>query len=148
MTTFTEIMFTRISPVIRAELGLADPPAEDDKNGCRTSLYRCVRTRFHGFLDLVDPSSLPKNRRLDPDEFAVREEELRAKRALDDRVLEERRERLMWVANQLIEASIGLLPRSVRRRWNGSVGVDMTLIEAFAHGEVKAKGARGGAAFE
>ena len=132
-------MFTRISPVMRAELGLADPPAEDDKNGW-DALYRCVRTRFHGFLDLVDPSPLPKNRRLDPDEFAVREDELRVKRALDDGVLGERRERLMWVANQLIEASIGLLPRSVRRRWNGSVGVDMTLIEAFAHGEVKAKG--------
>ena len=72
------------------------------------ALYRNVRTRFHGMLALVDPSPTPKNRRLDDDTFNRLTTDHRAERTEEEWA--ERDDRLDWLINALIEASIKLLP--------------------------------------
>ena len=43
--------------------------------------------------------------------------------------------RVQHYKEQILEASLGLLPRDVRRDWGGSVGVDATLVRSFARAE-------------
>ncbi len=69
VTDFCEVLFCRISPEMRAKLGVPHPPNVRDEKGWK-AVYRNVRTRFHGLLGLMDPSPTPKNRRLDPVTFA------------------------------------------------------------------------------
>lgn len=139
LRTFRDILFRHISPKMRAQLGVPDPPDPDDRLGWE-ALERCVRTRFHGLLDVIDPSPLPKNRLLDAATFDTAVAEHRAERDLTDDVLDQRKERLGWVANQILEASISHLPRELRRRWQGSVVVDATNVPAFARQDTRDKG--------
>ena len=81
-------------------------------------------------VDLMDPSPEPKNRRLDHETFDARTEQRRAERTGEE--WDERYERLEWFINQMLEASLKLVPRAVRRNWKGSVGVDATLIKSPA----------------
>jgi hypothetical protein len=136
VTAFTEILFFRISPEMRAELGVPDPRDVLDARG-RDALYRNVRTRFHGLLELMDPSPLPKNRRLAHAQFLAAVELRRARHS--DAEWSERHERLQWFVNALLEASIRALPREHRRRWKGSVAVDATVVETFAKHDHRAK---------
>ncbi len=126
---FRDILFARISPRLRAALGVPNPPRPGDLKGWAAT-YRNVRTRLHGLVELMDPSVLPKNRRLPAEDFdravqrisAVRSEEFQVRNA----------ERLTWFCNQILEASIQLLPREHRRKWKGSIAVDATPVPAFA----------------
>ena len=138
-TTFCDILFRRISPAIRARLGLPDPPHPDDKLAW-DALYRCVRYRLHRLLDVIDPSPLPKNRRLDPEAFEWLVARRRSEMQLTDAVLARRAERLAWVQNALLDASLSVLPREVRRRWRGSVAVDATPVPAFSRADQRVRG--------
>jgi hypothetical protein len=135
-TTFTEIMYFQLSPAMRAELGIPEPttPWPVGSMGTKAkehlALYRNVRTRLKGLLRLMDPSPLPKNRRLQRDIFAAAVADREA--VLSNEELAVRYDRLHWFVNQLIEASIALLPREIRRRWRGSVAVDATAVPAYA----------------
>jgi hypothetical protein len=100
-----------------------------------------VRTRLHGLLDLMDPSPLPKNRRLSPDDFADAVTLRRASRS--EAELQVHRDRLTWCVNQVLEASFGMLPRELRRRWSGSVAVDATVVPAYARAETRAPAKKG-----
>ena len=82
------------------------------------------------FADLMDPSPTPKNRRLDSETFDALVEERRGE--LTPEEWEEREQRLIAFINQVLEMSIGFLPRDVRRGWEGSVAVDDTVIPTFA----------------
>jgi len=121
-------------------LGIPDPPAEDDQRGWLAA-YRNIRTRFHAFESLVDPSPSPKNRRLDHASFVARTEEIRSQRTEDE--WGERDEHLGWVINRILEASLRLLPREIRRAWKGTVGVDATLVRSFARAERRTESGRG-----
>ena len=114
------------------------PPAGDEL--AWSALYRCVRTRLHGLLDVIDSSPLPKNRRLDPATFDALVARRRSERHLTDGVLAKRAERLAWVQNSILEASIATMPRAVRRRWRGSVGVDATPVPAFSRADQRVRG--------
>lgn len=138
-TTFSNIMFTRISPAMRERLGVPDPPASTARRAW-LALDRCVRTRFHALLEAIDPSPLPKNYRLGPAAFDAAVSQYRTEHQLTDDVLASRLKRLAWVANTIIEASWSLVPRHVRRHWRGSVGLDATPIPAFARPEQRARG--------
>ena len=84
-------------------------------------------------VDLMDASPEPGNRRLDHATFEARTEERRA--LFTEAQWEQRYERLEYVINQVLEASISLVPREVLRRWKGSVGVDATLVTSPARAE-------------
>jgi hypothetical protein len=136
LSTFSEVMYLQLSPTMRAELGIPEPttpwPAGSmgTKDVEHQTLYRNVRTRFHGLLALMDPSPWPKNRRMDKDRFAAVVAERQAVLCHEELAL--RYDRLSWFVNQLIEASIALLPREIRRKWRGSVAVDATAVRAYA----------------
>lgn len=140
LTQVCDVMFRQISPRWRGVLGIPDPPAEDDELGWKAA-YRTVRTRFHDFESLMDPSPSPKNRRLDHETFLARTEELRSHRA--EAEWNERYERLAWIINRILEASFALLPREVRRGWKGTVGVDATLVTSFARADKRTPSSRG-----
>lgn len=132
VTSFRDVLFSRISPAMRTSLGVPSPPGALDARGWE-AVYRNLRTRFHGLLDLMDPSPLPKNRRMANDQFLVA---LRLNRSrLTDEDWSEREQRLEWFVNRVLEASLKTLPREVRRRWKGSVAVDATVVPAFARPE-------------
>ena len=132
VTSFRDVLFRRISPAMRTALGVPSPPAPLDARGWY-AVYRNLRTRLHNLLDLMDPSPAPKNRRLANDGFLLAFE-LRRSRLTDDEWAE-REQRLEWFVNQILEASLQMLPREVRRRWKGSVAVDATVVPAFARPE-------------
>ena len=139
LRTFRDILFRHISPAMRAQLGVPDPPDPDDRLGWE-ALERCVRTRFHGLLDVIDPSPLPKNRILDAGAFDAAVAQHRTDHDLTDDILEQRTERLTWIANSILEASVSHLPRELRRHWQGSIVVDATNVPAFARQDAREKG--------
>jgi hypothetical protein len=132
MLSVRDVLFRRISDAMQVELGVPEPPGPLDRRGWKAT-YRNVRTRFHSMLRLMDPSTLPKNRRLTPEEFDRRSREIGAD--VDPTTQAERHDRLVWFANTIIQASIDQLPRAVRRQWQGHVAIDATPVRAFARGE-------------
>ena len=130
-------MFRQFTSRWRHDLGIADPPAPDDARAW-AACYRTVRYRFEAIARLMDPSPFPKNRRHDHQSFLMKSAALRAARSQEE--LDESYARLEWFANQVIEATLTLLPREARRRWKGSIGVDATLVRSFARGPKRPKG--------
>ena len=142
LTRVCNIMFRRLSPAMREELGIPNPPHPDDIRAWRAA-YRCVRYRAHaGFLDLIDPSWLPKNRRMDDATFSALAAGRRAE--LSEAEWAQRRERLTWVCNQVLEVTRQLIPEDVRAHMDGSVGVDATVIPSPARAERRAGRSRDG----
>lgn len=129
LETVCDVIFRQLNERWRAELGIPDPPADGDRNGWR-ACYRNVRTRFHGIRDLMDPSPLPKNRRLDDDTFSALSASNQLMRS--EAGWKQLEQRLEWFANQVLEASIGVMPREYRQRWKGSMGVDATFVPSYA----------------
>ena len=141
ITSFRDVLFRRIGPAMRTELGIPLPPGALDARGWE-AVYRNLRTRFHGLVDLMDPSPSPKNRRMANDQFLLALQLRRSQLADED--WSEREQRLEWFVNQILEASLQMLPREVRRRWKGSVAVDATVVPAFARPEPRGStGAQG-----
>jgi hypothetical protein len=128
-TRFTDVLFRQLSPAMRHALAVRKPPDPDDTKGT-DNLYRNVRTRFHALLGLMDPSPTPKNRRLDAVTFEALLELRRGR--YSEAEWAERKDRLGWFINQVLEMSIRVLPREVRRHWLGSAAVDATVIPTFA----------------
>ena len=128
-TRFKDVLFRQISPTMRHALGVPKPPEAGDLRGWN-NLYRTIRTRFHGLIGLMDPSPVPKNRRFPPEIFEALLELGRSRHTEEEWA--ERKERLTWFANEILEMSVRTLPREVRRHWKGSVAVDDTVIAAFA----------------
>jgi hypothetical protein len=137
---FCQVIFHQLSPAIRFELGIPDPPDPGDRRGWDNA-YRTVRYRFKALCALVDPSALPKGRRLDDASFQALVEARRSK--LTEEEWAERYERLTWILNQIIEASIALVPPDLLARWQGSVGVDATLVRSSARAEKRAGATKG-----
>jgi hypothetical protein len=134
VTRIRDVLFIQISAAMRAALGVPDPPGRLDRRGW-AACYRNTRSRLHALLDLVDPSVLPKNRRLDHEAFLAAVELRRSVCSAEE--LKIRRERLTWLVNQILEASFRMLPRAYRRRWRGSVAVDATVVPTFARQELR-----------
>lgn len=124
-TVYTDILYKHISAEKRALLGISEPPERDDQQRWQNT-YRSVVRRCHCLFDLMDPSPLPKNRRLTPAQFEA------ATKDLPEEIVGIRYDRLTWFINRIIEASLEALPREFRRRWNGHVGIDATPIRAYS----------------
>jgi hypothetical protein len=128
-TCFTDVLFRQISPTMRHALGVPKPPGTGGARG-QENCYRNVRTRVHALMSLLDPSATPKNRRLDPDTYDQLFQARWSRHSEEE--CAERSKRLSWFINQVLEMNIQTLPRNVRRHWKGSIGVDATVIPAFA----------------
>ncbi len=142
ITTWVKILFLQISDRKRAELGVPDPPDPGDTEAWER-LDRNMRYRFHSFIEAMDPSLLPKNRNLTPQEFDAEVERITAEKQLTEDVIAERYDRLTEAANNILEVTFKRIPREIRRRWSGDVGVDATAIPSFSRGDVKERRRRG-----
>jgi hypothetical protein len=118
-----DVLFHQISPQMQTEIGIrADvaPSAPDKRLAYDLSSVACVSRRFRSMLSHIDPSPLPKNRRMAwPDV-----ERLSRDLATDD--IESLQARLDWVCNQMLEGAWRTLPRAVRRQYRGSACIDAT----------------------
>ncbi len=126
-SAFRDVLFKHISPTMRRELGLPDPPPRRDHQGWK-ALDRVVRHRLLRVLELMDPSPYPKNRTLKAADFD------RLVADLTPEQIETRTQRLSWFANQILDASVRQLSPDVLARWNGSVALDGTHLPLFARG--------------
>jgi len=131
LTAATDLLHRRLSEHVRATLGTAGPPL--DRLGF-LARYRCVRYCFHLLVSTMDPSSLPKNRRLSQEELSKRAKEL------DEDAEVAARRRLEETVNALIEASLSVMTDTERAALSGAVGLDATCVPLFSRGPSKRSG--------
>ena len=121
----TAILQWAISPGMRQRFAIPERP--DDSRGFEAS-YAVVRRLFHQLLATMDPSALPKNRRLDKTEAA------RIAAAADPAQLQKGAQFLLRMTNAVVEASLADLRPHLNRHWNGSTAVDATPVRTYAKG--------------
>ena len=96
--------------------------------------YRRVRYCFHAILSVIDPSALPKNRRLTAPDQKARTKQMTPGQA------EAARHRLEAFINSLLEASISVLTEEERAAFDGCTGLDATPVPLFSRGPSKRAG--------
>jgi hypothetical protein len=105
--------------------------------GTRASLlarYRQVRYLFHLATAVMDPSVEVKNK-------VIAQAELEAlRRALSAAEVEVRRRRLESIMSSLLEASVGVCGEEELASFDGSVGLDATVVPLFSRGPSKRAG--------
>ncbi|MCW2888162.1 MAG: hypothetical protein JWL58_5024 [Streptosporangiaceae bacterium] len=123
----TDILYWGISDQWKPRFELEDKP--DDRDGFEAG-YAVVRRLRRAVIALMDPSPLPKNKRL------TREEAARYLVDADPHVRAEREELLDRTANQILEASLTRLAHLLKdpEHYDGSLGIDATVIATFARG--------------
>lgn len=105
----------------------AVPERVDDARGFEAA-YAVVRRLFHKIIDAIDPSPLPKNKRLTTAEM------VKYLRAADAEDLSRRRDLLTKVAGAVLEASVHSVRHYLDEHWDGSIAVDATPIATYARG--------------
>ncbi|TYP87134.1 hypothetical protein [Blastococcus xanthinilyticus] len=118
-----DVLFHQISPAMQDKIGIradAVPSAPDKRLAYDLSSVACVSRRFRLMLSHIDPSPLPKNRRMAWEDL----DRLKRDLAVDD--MERLQASLDWVCNQMLEAAWRTLPRAVRRQYRGNACIDAT----------------------
>jgi hypothetical protein len=121
----TKLLYCALSARWRAELGVVGEAST------KTSLlarYRCVRYLFHLAVSVMDPSCEVKNR-------VIAKEALDAlAKELSEADVKLRRDRLESVVADLIEASVSVCAPEELTHFDGSVGLDATVVPLFSRG--------------
>jgi hypothetical protein len=131
ITEATRVLFCQLSPASRALLGVTGTAAT---RRAFLAAYRRVRYCFHAICSVMDPSPLPKNRRLSEQDLRARTRQMtpaQAKAAAG---------RLEAFINSLLEASISVLDEEERAAFDGSAGLDATPVPLFSRGPSKRAG--------
>jgi hypothetical protein len=131
LTDATRLLFQQASGASRALLGVTGTAV--GRRGFLAA-YRRVRYCFHAILSVIDPSALPKNRRLTPGQLAARTRKMTPAQS------EAARQRLEAFINSLLEASISVLDEEERAAFDGSAGLDATAVPLFSRGPSKRSG--------
>jgi hypothetical protein len=131
LTEATRLLFCELSGASRALLGV---PAAAAGHRAFLAAYRRVRYCFHRICDVADPSPLPKNRRLAPDDLRARIKKMLPGQA------EAARNRLESLINALIEASVSVLDEEEKAAFDGSAGLDATPVPLFSRGPSRRTG--------
>jgi hypothetical protein len=131
LTEATRVLFCRISDASRGLLGVTG--AITGRRGFLAA-YRRVRYCFHAILSVADPSALPKNRRLTPDQLTAASKKMTPAQA------KAARDRLEALINSLLEASVSVLDDAERAAYDGSAGLDATAVPLFSRGPSKRSG--------
>ena len=131
LTEATGLLFCELSGASRALLGV---PAAAAGHRAFLAAYRRVRYCFHRICDVADPSPLPKNRRLAPDDLRARIKKMLPGQA------EAARDRLEALINALIEASVSVLDEEEKAAFDGSAGLDATPVPLFSRGPSRRTG--------
>jgi len=131
LTEATRLLFCRASGTSRALLGVTGTAA--GRRGFLAA-YRRVRYCFHAICSVMDPSPLPKNRRLTGEDLAKRTKPVTPARA------RAARGRLEAFLNSLLEASVSVLDQQERAAADGSTGLDATPVPLFSRGPSRRTG--------
>ncbi len=131
LTEATRLLFCELSRASRRLLGV---PGTVSGDRAFLAAYRRVRYCFHQICSVMDPSPLPKNRRLT-------EQDLKARiRKMIPGQAEAARHRLEAFINSLIEASISVLTGEERAAFDGCTGLDATPVPLFSRGPSRRAG--------
>jgi len=119
VSRMAETLAHRLSDAAKARLGITTDGTTSTDSYTRT--WRAV----HSLLAVIDPFPGPRNRLFTKAEWAdiiaARDPEYAARKQV----------RIDWVANRLMEATMRMVPRDVRRRWKGNACIDATPVAAF-----------------
>ena len=126
ITEATRLLFGRLSPASRVLLGVPGGPAATRR--AFLAAYRRVRYCFHAICSVMDPSPLPKNRRLSQQDLRARTRPMTSAQA------KAARDRLEAFINSLLEASISVLDEEERAAFDGCTGLDATPVPLFSRG--------------
>ncbi|MDQ2729791.1 MAG: hypothetical protein M3Y91_18475 [Actinomycetota bacterium] len=130
VSRMAETIAHRLSGKAKALLGIDVAKARLGIDGAETAdkdwYDRAWRT-IHSLLDVIDPfpAKGKRNRLLTKAEWAD------VVTARDPAESARKQERLDWVCNELLEATLRMIPRDVRRRWKGNLCIDATPVAAF-----------------
>jgi hypothetical protein len=131
LTEATRLLFSQLSPASRRLLGV---PGTATTRRAFLAAYRRVRYCFRAILSVVDPSALPKNRRLTQDELRARIRPMTPDQAAAAR------DRLEALVNALLEASVSVLTEAERAAFDGGTGLDATPVPLFSRGPSRRAG--------
>jgi hypothetical protein len=132
LTDATRLLFQQISGTSRALLGVTGTATASGR--AFLAAYRRLRYCFHAILSVMDPSALPKNRRLSEQDFQARAAKMTSARAGAARA------RLEAFLNSLIEASISVLSDQELAALDGCTGLDSTPVPLFSRGPSRRTG--------
>jgi hypothetical protein len=131
LTDATRLLFCQLPETSRKLLGV---PGTVTTERAFQAAYRRVRYCFGAICSVMDPSALPKNRRLT-------EQDLKARtRPMTPGQAEAARGRLEAFLNALIEASISVLTDDEAAAHDGSAGLDATPVPLYSRGPSKRTG--------
>jgi hypothetical protein len=131
LTDATRLLFCQLSEASRRLLGV---PGTVSGDRAFLAAYRRVRYCFGAICSAMDPSGLPKNRRLSEQDLTVRT------RKLTPAQIQAARGRLEAFINSLIEASISVLTDEERAASSGCTGLDATPVPLFSRGPSRRAG--------
>ena len=131
LTETTRLLFQHMSPASRRLLGV---PGTATTERAFLAAYRQVRYCFAAICSAMDPSALPKNRRLSEQDLAA------GTRKMTPAQIQAARGRLEAFINSLIEASISVLTDEERAAFDGCTGLDATPVPLFSRGPSKRTG--------
>ena len=131
LTDATRLLFCQLSGASRRLLGV---PGTATTERAFLAAYRRVRYCFGAIGSVMDPSPLPKNRRLSQDDLKARTRKMAPAQA------EAARGRLEAFLNALIEASISVLTGEERAAFDGCTGLDATPVPLYSRGPSRRTG--------
>ncbi|MCH1865295.1 hypothetical protein [Nocardioides sp. CFH 31398] len=115
----------RLTADSRERLGL--PPTNG--RASEVAIYHRVRNALDRCTSVFDPAP---GRASSPRPARTRVEQIKAAR--DPEQCERSRLRAHWVANQLLEGTLALVPDAVLGRWTGNLTLDATVVPIFGGG--------------
>jgi hypothetical protein len=131
LTEATRLLFCRLSPASRRLLGV---PGTTPDERAFLAAYRRVRYCFGAICSVMDPSPLPKNRRLSQADLTARTRPMTPCQA------QAARGRLEAFINALTEASISVLTSDEYAAYDGCTGLDATPVPLFSRGPSRRSG--------
>jgi len=131
LTEATRLLFCELSKASRRLLGV---PGTVSGDRAFLAAYRRVRYCFRQICSVMDPSPLPKNRRLTEQDLKARTRKMIPGQA------EAARHRLEALANALLDASISVLDEEERAAFDGCTGLDATPVPLFSRGPSRRSG--------
>jgi len=131
LTEATRLLFCQLSPASRRLLKVTGTVTTRQ---AFLAAYRRVRYCFGQICKVMDPSALPKNRRLTEDDLKARTRPMTPAQA------EAARGRLEAFLNSLLEAGISVLTDEELAASDGSTGLDATPVPLFSRGPSRRTG--------
>jgi len=131
LSEVTRLLYTRLSAKSKAGLQVSGTAGS---HKCFLARYRCVRYLFHKMLEEMDPSLEHKNR-------VMAVGELKAKRKrLTEAEASKRRQALESFLGSLLEGSALVLEAEELSGYDGSVGLDATVVPLYSRGPSRRSG--------